>query len=490
MMRRNWLYKKLASIKTTVWLLLILCIFFLIGTIFPQGKGYAEEGGVLLQVFKIIGVLNIFTAPLFLIASALLFVNQFICSYERLRLLLRMVNPSINEEILREDPRTLSIPLPPEHDLREENLAKKLGGLGFRVRSGRSLGVGGTCSMEKGINPHWPSWVFHTALLVLLAGFAVSYLFAFEGELSLLPGQAKEVSTRSLEARWYRLRGIDVKPGAGKTFKVGLEKFITEYTQFPKLDYPPGGAGRLALLADIRGERISYKLPEDSFFPRDWKSRLVVYEDGKEVERKTIEVNDPLRYGGITFYQMDIQQKMTLDVNGSEDGLEVESGEPFEVAGIKGKLKTGMLRVGTLFRKTGGSEKIKPFAALELIGEEKEEKEKPVSLGKLVLGEPLTAQGVTLTLKKWQEASVLSYRYDPGRPIMWVSALVLLSAMTFRIWAYWYRLEYLVTGTGEQRRLYLRVMHSGLLADPERTVRRIASSFGEDWTQPPIDNLV
>ena len=37
--------------------------------------------------------------------------------------------------------------------------------------------------------------------------------------------------------------------------------------------------------------------------PKDYKSKLKVLEQGKEVLSKTIEVNDPLTYKGYTFYQ-------------------------------------------------------------------------------------------------------------------------------------------------------------------------------------------
>jgi ResB-like family protein len=42
---------------------------------------------------------------------------------------------------------------------------------------------------------------------------------------------------------------------------------------------------------------------------RDYKSELVVIESGREVARKTIEVNSPLHYGGYHFYQADYDQR-------------------------------------------------------------------------------------------------------------------------------------------------------------------------------------
>ena len=41
----------------------------------------------------------------------------------------------------------------------------------------------------------------------------------------------------------------------------------------------------------------------DKGMPKDYKSWLTVVEDGKDVLKKVIEVNDPLIYKGIYFYQ-------------------------------------------------------------------------------------------------------------------------------------------------------------------------------------------
>jgi len=57
---------------------------------------------------------------------------------------------------------------------------------------------------------------------------------------------------------------------------------------------------------------------------RDYKSELVVLEDGREVARKTIEVNSPLHYGGYHFYQADYDaqyQRYTVLQVVSDSGL-------------------------------------------------------------------------------------------------------------------------------------------------------------------------
>ncbi len=58
---------------------------------------------------------------------------------------------------------------------------------------------------------------------------------------------------------------------------------------------------------------------------RDYKSTLVVYEQGREKLEKTIEVNDPLHYGGYHFYQQDFDDsndgKVTELAVKSDSGL-------------------------------------------------------------------------------------------------------------------------------------------------------------------------
>ncbi|MBM4129311.1 MAG: hypothetical protein FJ243_04215, partial [Nitrospira sp.] len=53
----------------------------------------------------------------------------------------------------------------------------------------------------------------------------------------------------------------------------------------------------------IRCDDFDVDFYEGSDMPRKYRSWLTVIEDGREVLRKIIEVNEPLKYRGITFYQ-------------------------------------------------------------------------------------------------------------------------------------------------------------------------------------------
>jgi cytochrome c biogenesis protein len=93
--------------------------------------------------------------------------------------------------------------------------------------------------------------IVHVGLLVILAGGLISGRASHRAELALTDGQTADV------------------PNAA--FQVRLDKFETEY-------YPQGAV-------------------------KDWKSTVTVLEGGVPVLTKVIEVNEPLTYSGISFFQ-------------------------------------------------------------------------------------------------------------------------------------------------------------------------------------------
>ena len=75
-----------------------------------------------------------------------------------------------------------------------------------------------------------------------------------------------------------------------------------------------------------RRHRLALYLVEPSRFVRDFKSDLAVFEEGEERARKTIEVNDPLHYGGYHFYQQSYDEehgRYTVLAVRSDSGLPI-----------------------------------------------------------------------------------------------------------------------------------------------------------------------
>ncbi|HXZ81943.1 MAG TPA: cytochrome c biogenesis protein ResB [Terriglobales bacterium] len=102
-------------------------------------------------------------------------------------------------------------------------------------------------------------YIVHASLLLILAGGIVDGLVGYKSFVALEKGQSTNV--------------LQLRDGSRKAIPFSL-----------RCD----GAGQ-------------ENYPDGS--PRKWWSKLVVLEDGKEIERKEIVVNDPLVYRGIRFYQ-------------------------------------------------------------------------------------------------------------------------------------------------------------------------------------------
>jgi cytochrome c biogenesis protein len=106
-------------------------------------------------------------------------------------------------------------------------------------------------------------YVVHASLLLIMLGGIVDGLWGFKGYVTLVPGKP---ATSDIELRDGSVRKL---PFAVRCDEAGQENYTGEYAMMPKR----------------------------------WWSKLAVVQNGREVERKEIAVNDPLVYGGVRFYQ-------------------------------------------------------------------------------------------------------------------------------------------------------------------------------------------
>ncbi|OGP32455.1 MAG: hypothetical protein A2073_05935 [Deltaproteobacteria bacterium GWC2_42_11] len=456
--RTTWLYKKFSSIKTSILFLGILSFFYLLGTIFPQGgdiNEYINAGGRFIFLVKIFGLLDAFTTPWFLITSLLLLISLSICSYERLLTLM-------GKQILDTAPtKSYIIPLNTGENI-DNTFIKKLN---FK----KSYSNPSATVVTRGISYKWLTLIYHLGILLCFTGFFLTYMSAFEDEVIIYPDETKAIQPSS-QSRLQRLLG---KKHKELPFKIKLEEFITEYNQMPSIDYPKDKLSRLAVGLGWTSNSLNYKIKDDSLFPKDWKSRLRVIKDDALILEKTIEVNEPLKYGGFTFYQAAFKQDIKIEMDGGPLAIDAEVGKETIIPGLEGEIVFKNLRTGTLFKRDGTTEKIIPFVDVYIfkkISDGKTDKEK---IGRLEKGSLLTIGSKTFGIKGFSEATILSYRYDPGVPILWFGGIMTLIAMALRIYSPWYRVIYRVDVKDGRTLLKLSINTKGLLADKEHLIKRI-----------------
>jgi len=189
----------------------------------------------------------------------------------------------------------------------------------------------------------------------------------------------------------------------------------------------------------------------ESGMPTDFTTDLAVYQNGAEVARKTIRVNDPLGVGGYTFHQNGFGPAPHIVVKDTSGGplwdakvpmLGSAGGNPYETMAVPGRdlglqLLLGRNEVGEgvllvlpyriIGQNADGTPQVQNFDAVQLRrGDEK------VS----------DALGISVGLVDFGEYTLLIAKRDPGQGIVWGAFLSLITGITItfyrprrRVWA-------------------------------------------------------
>ena len=246
-------WQGLASVKLAIGLIGVLTVLSILGTLIPQGQSqmayisrYGETGYRIISFFQVDGM---FHSWYYLGLLGLLGLNTTACLSRRFRTTLHMLRRQPGgqtaDSLLRLE-NSAEVPISGGPIKALERAAESLRAKGYRVkRQGANLMASKQRFGRLGVD------VFHASLVLLLVGALLGGFLGFESYQEANKGETFEVPNGN--------------------FQVRVDDLWTE-------SYEDG--------------RI-----------KDWYSKLTVIDDGQEVKTETIQVNDPMTYEGITFYQ-------------------------------------------------------------------------------------------------------------------------------------------------------------------------------------------
>jgi len=255
------------SLKLAIATLILLAITSIIGTVIQQGKPaqeYIQEyGETAYRVFVALDFVDMYHSWWFLTLLNIFALNLICCSIKRLPRILRLVrNPELTPDekyfrafANREELRT-SLPA----DRVCERLSGVVGSQFARPVINQKDGRFHLFA-QKMAWARFGVYVVHLSILVIFVGAIIGSVWGYKAYVNIVEGG----STTQV---WPRNSQTPIDIG----FEVRCDNFAVDF-------YP--GTGR----------------------PKEFTSDLVVLENGREVLKKTIEVNDPLSYRGLTFYQ-------------------------------------------------------------------------------------------------------------------------------------------------------------------------------------------
>ncbi|MBW2042250.1 MAG: cytochrome c biogenesis protein ResB [Deltaproteobacteria bacterium] len=258
------LWELFASVKLTVVVLILLAATSVIGTLIPQNADPASYmrafGALTYRLLQIFDIFNMYYSWWFQALIATLALNITICTIKRWPAIWKIVSsPNINAGGL-----AAKRPLADFSDTRspEKLEALYLNYLKSKFRNHKieSEKSGFRLVAEKGRWTRLGVPAVHLSIVIILAGALIGSIFGFDGFVNIPEGGTRD---------FIRLRN------SSDTLSLGFEVRCDDFD-------------------------VSFY---DSGSPKEFRSSLVVLENGSEVVKKDIIVNDPLRYKGINFFQ-------------------------------------------------------------------------------------------------------------------------------------------------------------------------------------------
>lgn len=421
--------KFFSSIKLAIILLICLAFTSIIGTLIAQKANPAiyiqHYGEGLYNFFKFIGFFDVYHSPWFLMLLVLLSINILFCSLRRLPRDLKRTRSALarlDDEMAKKFKLSHS-------QIFHKPLTECKGALCSQLKK-NGLGVSAQQEEENGntflfSEKNRTGWLFfyltHLSILIILLGGIISAVTGIKGYLQITEGESTD--------NFYEYASKKVYPLG---FTIRCDKFEIEY-------YP------------------------NTLRPKDYKSNLTILDEGKEILNKVIEVNKPLGYKGMTFYQSSygedtrfgelvIQVKpMNSQSEDSPQEFRVRPGGNFEFIGADGKKRGvkvlqflpdfGMDSKGKAFSK---SDQMKNPAVKLMVRKEEEEPFVLWSFQAFPDFQMIKKGEYIYTLKGYQGKMYtgLQVGKDPGVWIVWLGCIFLMTGVILvlysshqRVWA-------------------------------------------------------
>ncbi|MEK7369422.1 MAG: cytochrome c biogenesis protein ResB, partial [Planctomycetota bacterium] len=209
----DYLYGIITSTKTTIVLFGVLMLFFLVGNVLPYGGSYEQikATGFARTIIEGLDLLNVYSGPWFLTTVGLFFLNLTLCTYKRMKWMIRIRRPAeLTATALscRKDVLEMELPYSPEETAKR--VEAFLRGRLFlkKPSSTRGEGIYSGGVYEQGFIHHmWLSLAYHVSVILAVIGAVITFLYSFEKEITIFPDKPVEVAAVSADTRWNKWYG-------------------------------------------------------------------------------------------------------------------------------------------------------------------------------------------------------------------------------------------------------------------------------------------
>jgi len=261
------LWSFFTSLKLTIFLLFILAVTSISGTLIMQRanpqqyvKAYGAAG---YRIIKVLCLYDVYHSWWFLLLLAFLALNLVICSIERFPRAWRFVKEPLrwpSREVLEEMKPLERFNVALSLDETLDKIQGALKGKGYRCEKKLDERLGRLFA-QRGVINRLGVYVTHTSVLIILIGGLIGGIWGFSGGMTIVEGESS--------------RNVTI---------FGSHKVVT-------------------LPFDVRCDSFQVTYYPGTMTPKDYRSTVTILENGKPVVTRDVRVNHPLKYKGISFYQ-------------------------------------------------------------------------------------------------------------------------------------------------------------------------------------------
>jgi cytochrome c biogenesis protein len=449
-----------SSVRLTFALLIILAISSILGTIIPQQEAALDFARQLSPgVFRILRSLDLFDmyhSIWFRLLMGFLSLNLIICSINRFPNTLKKYRavPKPDRGKPFED-LPLRQTFLTRGDLKETSDAVATL-LRSRYKNVHSMETSETSYFygEKGRFSNFGVYLVHMSVLLILLGALAGSFFGFEAYVNILEGG--RIDTVTLR------RGMTpIKLG----FEVGCDKFTVDFYE--------------------------------SGVPKEYRSDLRFFIDGKEEKKAVLLVNHPSEFKGITFYQSSYGtvsgDKVHLRISGPRIGsrdssMDVEKGKLIELPAKEGKFSIKDVRDDIMGLGPAVLVSVQPGTGKEIEfwvfkDQKMARKRLPGPMAQSPKFDPAAFKPYTFFLDGTETKyyTGLQVNKDPGVPIVWLGCFVMVFGFFITFFTYHRRTWIRVSREGDGIRITVAGTASknpvGLRRHLERLTRKLRDLF-------------
>ncbi len=393
------IWKFFSSMKLGLVLLLVISGVSIVGTLLPTDP---QTG---------LAKFNIYGQFWFRGLLGLLCLNLLVCSINRWKFIMKSLGVprvKVSENYLKNLKQYSSIRQKGSSSAMSSSLQSAMKSQGYRVYQDEVDGIIYLAG-DKGRFGVLGSFLTHLSFIVITLGAIYGGLMGYEGYINAPEGQTFSLSNG---VQWSTPK----KPTADDDFQVRVNKFW--------IHYAPNG------------------------MVNDYYSDLTVLDNGKEMITKTIQVNDPLNYKGVKFYQSSygsaniVSAKAVNTKTKKENLYNVDEQAGFPVEGTD--IEVQVIRFIPDFDPSNPDQPRSNFPNNPAVLYALYKGGQQIDTNYKLLNTPLVYEDASVTFTGYQQGSYtgLSVRKDPGVPFVWLGCGLMVFGITLayilqhrKVWA-------------------------------------------------------